>query len=89
MGFEIINLGRGEPVSLDRFIHCLQTVANGNANLKLVDPPPTEMLATYASNAKAKELLGFAPEISFEDGISNFWDWFVKNRICHIAENVA
>ena len=89
LGFEIINLGRGEPVSLDRFIHCLQTVAQGNANLKLVDPPTTEMLATFASNAKAKELLGFQPEVSFEDGIKSFWDWFMNNRVKQLTEKVA
>ena len=89
LGFEIINLGRGEPVSLERFIRCLQTVAQGNANLKIVDPPTTEMLATFANNAKARELLGFAPRVSFEDGIRKFWDWFSKNRIEHLTENVA
>ena len=89
LGFEIINLGRGEPVSLDRFIQCLQTVAQGNANLKPMDPPTTEMLATFADNTKAKELLGFAPEVSFEDGIGNFWDWFIKNRVKQITERVA
>ena len=89
LGFEIINLGRGKPVSLERFISCLQTVAQGKANLKFVDPPTTEMLATFASNAKAKEQLGFDPEISFEAGIKKFWDWFAENRVKHLTENVA
>jgi len=89
LGFEIINLGRGEPVSLDRFTDCLQSVARGKANLKVVDPPSTEMLATFASNEKARELLGFVPEISVTDGVKHFWDWFAANRMKKLTQHVA
>lgn len=89
LGFEIINLGRGEPVSLDRFIQCLQDKAQGKANLKGVDPPSTEMLATFASNEKARALLGFIPDVSFTDGVERFWNWFASERVGKLIQNVA
>ena len=76
LGFEIVNLGRGEPVSLDQFISTLEYVAGAKADLRYVPPPLTEMWTTFADNSKAKALLGFDPVHSFEEGVRLFWDWF-------------
>ena len=79
LGFEIINLGRGNPESLERFIEELQSVAQCEANLKPTACPATEMLMTFADNSKAHRLLDFAPQVSIEQGVPMFWEWF-KSR---------
>jgi UDP-glucuronate 4-epimerase len=89
LGFEIINLGRGEPVSLDKFIGTLQRVARGQANLDVIAAPSTEMLVTFACNEKARALLGFDPQISIDQGVELFWNWFSKNRAQNLVENAA
>lgn len=89
LGFEIVDLGRGEPVSLERFISTLESVSGGKANLQFTDPPPTEMLTTFADNSKAKALLDFDPAHSFEEGVRLFWDWFERNQSNKVASNLA
>jgi len=89
LGFEIINLGRGEPVSLDQFIGSLQTVADGHAHLKVVAAPSTEMLVTFASNEKARSLLNFNPEVSVNQGVKLFWQWFATHRAKTLVEQAA
>ena len=89
LGFEIINLGRGEPVSLDRFIATLQTVARGHANLNTIAAPPTEMLATFSCNTKAQALLDFHPQVSVAQGVALFWDWFATHRAKKLIEQAA
>ena len=80
LGFEIVNLGRGEPVSLDRFVSTLEAAAGAKANLQYVPPPLTEMWTTFADNSKAKALLDFDPTHSFEEGVRLFWDWFEHSQ---------
>ena len=89
LGFEIINLGRGEPVSLDRFISSLQNVARGPANLNEITAPSTEMLVTFSCNDKARALLGFSPTISVAEGVELFWDWFETHRAKKLIEQAA
>jgi UDP-glucuronate 4-epimerase len=78
LGYEIINLGRGEPVKLSDFVHQLERLAQRKANL--IDQP---MLAadvdhTYADITKAKRLLGYAPKVSVEQGIAEFFAWYTR-----------
>jgi len=89
LGFETINLGRGQPVSLDKFIDTLQNVAQGHANLNVVAAPSTEMLVTFANNEKARELLDFNPQISVTQGARLFWDWFATHRANKRGQRVA
>lgn len=76
LGFEIVNLGRGNPVSLGRFIELSEEFGGGKANLVLTAAPQSEMLVTYADISKAENLLGFAPSTDLEEGLENFWDWY-------------
>ena len=89
LGFEIINLGRGEPVSLDKFTSTLQVAAQGKANLNFIAAPSTEMLVTFACNEKARTLLGFNPKISVAQGVELFWDWFATHRATKLIEQAA
>jgi UDP-glucuronate 4-epimerase len=76
LGYEIINLGRGEPVLLADFVTLIEELAGRQANLV-----PTPMLAadvryTYADISKARELLGYEPIVSVEEGVRRFWEWY-------------
>jgi nucleoside-diphosphate-sugar epimerase len=37
---------------------------------------PTEIMRMYADTAKAKTLLGYAPQTSLEDGLSRTIEWY-------------
>jgi len=79
LGYEVINLGRGEPVVLADFVETLEHVAGRKARLKPMPMPDSDVRYTYAGIAKAQRLLGFAPKISFEEGIQRFYSWYTQH----------
>jgi UDP-glucuronate 4-epimerase len=76
LGYEVINLGRGEPVLLADFVETLEYVAGKKANLLHMPMPLSDVKYTYASIEKAQRLLGYHPKISFEEGIQRFYTWY-------------
>ncbi len=81
LGYEIINLGRGEPTQLKRFVELMETVAGGRANLVTQPRPAADMQRTFADITKARTLLGYDPHVSIEEGVRLFWEWYEKNMI--------
>lgn len=74
-GFEVINIGRGEPQSLHELINALAKAAGKEARLKEKAAPPGEMAITYANVEKAKRLLGYNPKVSLEEGAKRLINW--------------
>ena len=76
MGFEIINIARGESQSLGDFIAAMEAVSGKRANLISQPRPDAYMLETYADIGKARRLLGFEPTVSVREGAERFWRWY-------------
>lgn len=74
-GFEIINLGGGQPVENRRFIQILEELIGQSAHIVEVPCPPSEPLATFARIDKAHLLLGYAPQTGVERGLELFVAW--------------
>jgi UDP-glucuronate 4-epimerase len=79
LGYEAINLGRGEPVLLADFVHSLEQLAGKKARLVSAPMMDADVAYTYADISKARRLLGYAPEVSVEAGVRSFYDWYVQN----------
>lgn len=80
-GYQIINLGRGEPVSMTEFMRITEELAGKKALVRSVPAPKTEPKKTFASVKKANEILGYRPEISLRQGLEHFWEWYKKSRL--------
>ncbi|GAB1422577.1 GDP-mannose 4,6-dehydratase [Anaerolineales bacterium] len=78
LGYEIMNLGVGQPISLKDFIEIIEELSGRTINTRNVEAPPSDPPITFCDNTKAKELLGFAPSISVSEGLKRTWDWFIK-----------
>jgi UDP-glucuronate 4-epimerase len=76
MGYEIINLGVGAPISLNDFIEVIEELAGKKANRVDVPTPPSDPPITYCDNSKARRLLGFDPQVKVVDGLAKTWAWF-------------
>lgn len=76
LGYEILNLGRGEPVALNEFIAIFEELAGAKARLVNAPLPSSDMAYTYASIEKARRLLGYTPTVSVREGVSAFWTWY-------------
>lgn len=79
LGFEIINLGRGEPVLLADFVRSLEELAGRKARLVSAPMMDADVAYTYADITKARTLLDYDPKVPVNDGVRRFYEWYVAN----------
>jgi UDP-glucuronate 4-epimerase len=80
--YEIINLGNNRPVALMQLIAAIEKATARKARIVEQPPRPGDVECTYADLSKAGRLLGYAPKISIEEGISRFVDWYRREVVC-------
>jgi UDP-glucuronate 4-epimerase len=82
IGHAIINLGESTTVSLRRMIELIEKAVGKPARIKQLGDQPGDVPITYADVSRAKELLGYHPNVMIEEGIPLFVDWYraMKNR---------
>lgn len=76
--YEILNLGNSNPVSLKEMINIIGKVLGIVPNIKELPMQMGDVDRTFADISKAKELIGYCPKVSFEEGIRNFVEWYKK-----------
>ncbi len=76
LGYERINLGRGQPVRMADFVALVERLVGKKARMETPPAPPSEPPITYADISKARTLLGYDPHVGVEEGMANFWDWY-------------
>lgn len=76
LGYQIINLGRGQPTLLADFVRLIEEQAGKRSSLLNKPMLPADMEYTYANVDRAKELLGYAPRVTVEEGVREFWRWY-------------
>lgn len=74
--YEIFNLGNSHPVELRHFVDLLEQITGLQALVEARPLPATEPPITFASTAKAEQLLGFKSQTSIEVGLERFWAWY-------------
>jgi UDP-glucuronate 4-epimerase len=79
-GFDVINLGRSEPVYLHEMIKCLESALQKKAIINHKPMQVGDMPWTYANIEKAKQLLAYEPKTTFAQGIDNFVAWHLKEK---------
>jgi UDP-glucuronate 4-epimerase len=78
--FEIINLGESETVELRRLVEVIERAIGTRAILDRQPEQPGDVPITYANIDKARRLLGYSPQTSFEAGIEKFVAWFKQQK---------
>jgi UDP-glucuronate 4-epimerase len=81
LGFEIINLGRGEPILLKDFISTIETVTGKKAIIEQTDSFAGDVSITHADITKAQVLLGYQPKVSVREGIQKMFDWYMTEYL--------
>jgi len=79
--YEIFNLGSGNPVEIIEVVKLLERYIGRRARIKFAEKPREDMPETYADISKAKELLGYRPKTSIEEGVERFVKWFMNERL--------
>jgi UDP-glucuronate 4-epimerase len=74
--FDVFNLGNSHPVKLNELIATLER-ATGKRAIRDVKPAqPGDVPLTWADVSKASRLLGYRPQVSLEEGLRRFVDWY-------------
>lgn len=76
LGYEIINLGRGEPVLLADFVRSIEDLLGREAKLAPAPMPDADMAYTYADISKARRLIGYDPTVSVPEGVERLVQWY-------------
>ncbi len=72
---EIFNLGNNHPIKTMDLIKTIETFYQKEAIIEYVDSND-EVEITFADLNKSNEYLNYVPEVSFEEGMNNFFNWY-------------
>jgi UDP-glucuronate 4-epimerase len=78
LGYEVINLGRGEPVLMADFVEIIEDLVGKKAILSTPPAPASEPKVTFANIDKARRLLDYNPQTPVTDGLARLWAWYQK-----------
>ena len=74
LGYEVINIGRGEPVQVADFIKLFEQLAGKRAPFEVQPMMKADVDFTFANIDKARTLLGYDPQVSVEEGVRRFYE---------------
>ncbi len=81
LGYSIINLGYGSPISLNEFIRIYEELIGKKAIVEYAPAPASEPRITYCNNSRARELLGFNPQVTINEGLAQTWAWYQEHKL--------
>ena len=79
--YKVFNLGDSRTVELMELIRLIEKNLGRKAKTKRLPDQPGDVPITCADITRAGELLGYRPEVSIEEGIKRFIDWFKKGSV--------
>lgn len=80
LGYEVINLGGHEVVTINELVEIVEELTGKKANVQYGPPNLADVSMNYADVTKAKNLLGWNPQVDLRDGIKNLIDWYYAER---------
>ena len=82
LGYEIINLGRGEAVLMSDFVNIIESLIGRKAVLSTHPAPSSEPKVTCANIDRARRLLAYNPQTAVADGLAELWEWYQREVMC-------
>jgi UDP-glucuronate 4-epimerase len=77
--FDVFNIGSSHPMRIDEVVNILGRALEKPVRRKFIPIPAGEMALTHADLTKARQVLGYSPKVSFQEGIRRFAEW-LKSR---------
>ena len=74
-GFSILNFGAGRTVSVVEVIAALERALGCKAAIDWLPRQPGDVSRTWSDSSAARAALGYAPQVTLEDGIARFAQW--------------
>ena len=80
VGFEIVNLGGHEVITINNLIKLVEDVVGKKAIVQYGPPDPADMRSNWADVSKAGSLLGWEPQFDMRAGIEKLVEWYNAER---------
>jgi nucleoside-diphosphate-sugar epimerase len=80
LGFEVVNLGGHEVISINGLIHLLEEVIGRRAQVQYGPPNLADMFTNWADISKAGQLLGWEPQVGLREGVQKLVDWYAAEK---------
>jgi len=77
---EMLNIGGGERVRLDRLIALIASALGREARIERYPDQPGDVRLTDADLHRAEQALGYRPRVGIEEGIRNFVRWYEETH---------
>ncbi len=80
VGYEIINLGGHEVITINNLIKLVEDIVGKKADVQYGPPDPADMRSNWADVSKAGALLGWEPQYDMRAGIEKLVEWYNAER---------
>lgn len=80
LGYEVINLGGHEVISINGLVELVEELTGKKANVQYGPPNLADMFMNQANVTKAREMLGWDPQVNLREGIGNLIEWYKAER---------
>jgi nucleoside-diphosphate-sugar epimerase len=80
LGYEVINLGGHEVISINGLVDLIEDLTGKKANVQYGPPNLADMFMNQANVTKAREMLGWNPQVKLREGIGNLIEWYKAER---------
>ena len=80
LGFEVINLGGHEVITINHLIHMLEERIGKRAQVSYQPFHRADVHTNQADVTRAKALLGWEPQVNLEEGVTQLVDWYMGER---------
>ena len=79
-GYQVINIGNSFPVELRALVKMVEEATGVSLHIQRKPQQPGDVPRTFADISKARQLLGYNPMTSMEEGIRLQVEWFLKGH---------
>jgi len=80
VGFEIINLGGHETITINNLIRLVEEIVGKKAMVQYGPPDLADMRSNWADVTRAGELLGWEPQYDMRAGVKKLVEWYNAER---------
>ena len=78
---KLYNIGHNQPVALMDFIRTIEKATGKKARIALEPMQPGDVMETCADISRMQNDYAYNPQVSLEEGIGKFVDWFTTQRV--------
>ena len=80
VGYEVINLGGHEVITINNLIKLIEDVTGKQADVRHGPPNPADMFTNWADVSKAGAMLGWEPQYNMRAGVEKLVEWYNEER---------